>query len=105
MKEIKTTKDMRELLKEPKQILETYYNYRDLLYELGDSVDKSVTDSGRWTTFYEEVYKLNLEDGIMFVRTECEVGNTEYQEASGDYDTIYEVEPYEAVTTRYKRVE
>ena len=36
---------------------------------------------------------------------EYEVGNTEYQEASGDYDTVYEVEPYEVVTARYKHVE
>ena len=64
-----------------------------------------MTDGGRWTTFYEEVYRLKLEDGIMFVRTEYEVGNTEYQEASGDYDTIYEAEPHEVVTTRYKHVE
>lgn len=103
MKEIKTTKDMRKLLKEPKKVLETYYNYRDLLYELGDSVSKDVVDEGRWTTLYEEVYKLELKDGVMFVCTEYEVGNTEYQ--TGSYDTIYEVEPYEVVTTRYKRVE
>ena len=102
MIEIKTTKGMRELLKEPKKILETYYNYRDLLYELGDSVRKDVIDEGRWTTFYEEVYKLELEDGVMFICNEYEAGNTEYQ--TGSHDVIYEVEPYEVVTTRYKRV-
>lgn len=63
MKEIKTTKDMRTLLKDQKNIFEA----RDLLYELGDNVSREVINIDHETTLYEEVHKIELEDGAMFV--------------------------------------
>ena len=63
VREIKTTKDMHELLKDPKNIFEA----RDLLYELGESVSREVIDVDHETTLFEEVYKIELEDDTMFV--------------------------------------
>jgi hypothetical protein len=85
------------------QKISEWFNDHDTPFEEDDDIElvhEEVTDTSRWGVFTEYVYH----DGTDYVRVSMEAPATEYQEWSGAF-SIVPVEPYEAVQTRYRRIE
>lgn len=57
-----------------------------------------ISDQGRWSTWFEQVFK--HEDGT-FWRFEWNRGSTEYQDGGPEEVTFVEVEPKEVTVTQY----
>jgi len=103
LEQIKTVEDVRKILEQPTIILSEFDRIVDFPSSLGKLVQTKVHEPDDWYTPYTENYKLEMEDGIIYVAAWFMQGNTENQsyEEVMDYDEIYEVIPKEKVIVEY----
>ena len=70
--------------------------------DFAQTIYNKVTDIGRWSTYYEQVFKI----GDRFFKTHYSKGSTETQEESpyeyeGEWIEVVEVVPKEVTVTKY----
>lgn len=103
---LKTTDDVRELLKNPDKLLE---EFRRIIYypmDYGERIHNEVSDVGDWYTSYFDVYRLDMEDEEIYIGASYMVGNTENQDSGEvmEYDELFEVLPNKITRTVFERV-
>jgi len=92
-------------VKDGKTIIENEY-LREVAYEYADGIEEyvynKVTDTDRWSTHYEQVFKLSGK----YYLTYYSEGSTEIQDESpyeyeGEWVEVTEVVPKEVTVTKY----
>lgn len=103
---LKTTDDVRELLKNPDKLLDEFKRIVFYPMDYGERVHNEVSDVGDWYTSYFDVYRLDMEDREIYVGASYMVGNTENQDLEEvmEYDELFEVFPREVTEIVYERV-
>lgn len=74
----------------------------EYLYGMKTIVPETPVEQSRWSTFFEQI--VQDEETGKFFKLEWESGSTEYQEVDFEL-TVTEVEPYDTIITRYRKVQ
>jgi hypothetical protein len=76
----------------------------DILYEIGEQVDSSFQEGGRWSNYEYTTHKVEENGETAYFEICREVPATESQEGGDHMYEFYEVEPKQVTTTKYYRV-